>query len=238
MEERLQKILSQAGVCSRRRAEEYLTAGRVFVNGAPAALGDKAVPGRDIITLDGVSVMPLEQKTYLMLNKPRGYISTLSDQRGRKTVADLVQNCGVRVWPVGRLDMDSEGLLILCNDGALTNGLLHPSHMVEKEYHVRVQGDAAAALPILTAPMVLEDETFLPAKVRVLREDGETAVLAMVICEGKNRQIRRMCAHAGLRVLRLRRVREGRLLLDAGLPPGQWRFLREEEIVALQNAEN
>lgn len=238
MEERLQKILSQAGICSRRRAEEYLAAGRISVNGVPAALGDKAVPGRDVITLDGTPVAPLEQKTYLMLNKPRGYISTLSDERGRKTVAELVRDCGVRVWPVGRLDMDSEGLLILCNDGALTNGLLHPSHMVEKEYHVRVQGDAAAALPILTEPMVLEGESILPAKVRVLRKDGEITLLAMVICEGKNRQIRRMCAHAGLRVLRLKRVREGRLLLDAKLRPGSWRFLREDEIAALQSTED
>ena len=238
MEERLQKILSQAGICSRRRAEEYLTLGRVSVNGVPAALGDKAVPGLDDITLDGVPVVPLEQKTYLMLNKPRGYVSTLSDEQGRKTVADLVKDCGVRVWPVGRLDMDSEGLLILCNDGTLTNELLHPSHMVEKEYQVRVQGDVTTALPILTAPMELEGESFLPAKVRVQRRDGEAAVLSMVICEGKNRQIRRMCTYAGLRVLRLKRVREGRLLLDAQLPSGQWRFLREEEILSLQQVEN
>jgi 23S rRNA pseudouridine2605 synthase len=238
MEERLQKILSQAGICSRRRAEDYLTAGRVSVNGVPASLGDKAVPGQDLITLDGVPVLPLEQKTYLMLNKPRGYVSTLSDEQGRKTVAELVKDCGVRVWPVGRLDMDSEGLLILCNDGALTNGLLHPSHMVEKEYHVRVRGDTAAAVPLLMAPMVLEGESFLPAKVRVLGRTGEAALLSMVIREGKNRQIRRMCTYAGLRVLRLKRVREGRLLLDTNLPPGQWRPLRKEEILALKNVEN
>lgn len=238
MEERLQKILSQAGICSRRRAEGYLAEGRISVNGVPAVLGDKAVPGRDLITLDGVPVLPLADKTYIMLNKPRGYVSTLADEQGRKTVAELVQDCGVRVWPVGRLDMDSEGLLILCNDGDLTNRLLHPSHMVEKEYHVRVQGDTAAALPVLTAPMELDGESFLPAKVRVLNKEGENALLSMVICEGKNRQIRRMCAHGGLWVLRLKRVREGSLLLDTGLPPGRWRFLKEEEIFSLQHAEN
>ncbi|MBP1758164.1 MAG: Ribosomal large subunit pseudouridine synthase [Firmicutes bacterium] len=238
MEERLQKILSQAGICSRRRAEEYLTQGRVWVNGAPAALGDKAVLGQDLITLDGVPVAPLEKKTYLMLNKPRGYVSTLSDEQGRKTVANLVEDCGVRVWPVGRLDMDSEGLLILCNDGALTNGLLHPSHMVEKEYHVRVQGDVAAAIPVLTAPMMLDGDAFLPARVRILREEGETALVSMVIREGKNRQIRRMCAQGGLRVLRLKRVREGKLMLDPSLQTGRWRFLHEKEILVLQDAKN
>ena len=143
MEERLQKLLSAAGVCSRRRAEDYIEAGRVTVNGRVAGLGDKADLSRDTVALDGVELGPVPEPVYLMLNKPRGFVSTLSDEQGRRTAAGLVAGCGVRVWPVGRLDLDSEGLLLFTNDGALTHKLLHPSHEVEKEYHVRVEGDVA-----------------------------------------------------------------------------------------------
>ena len=150
MEERLQKILSAAGVCSRRQAEQYLAAGRVAVNGRTAALGEKADPEGDTITLDGVPLTGQgERRTYLLLHKPRGYVTTLSDERGRRTVAQLVADCGARVWPVGRLDLDSEGLLVMTDDGALTHCLTHPSHQVEKEYLVWVRGDVAAALPAL-----------------------------------------------------------------------------------------
>ena len=140
MDQRLQKILSAGGVCSRRKAEEYLREGRVTVNGLPAALGDKADPETDTIALDGVPVGRTETRTLLMLYKPRGVVTTLADEKGRRTVADLVKDCGARVWPVGRLDLDSEGLLLLTDDGALTNALLHPSQEVEKEYLVWVKG--------------------------------------------------------------------------------------------------
>lgn len=234
MEERLQKILSQSGVCSRRKAEEYLTAGRVAVNGKTALLGDKAVFGRDRITVDGTEVSVPEKKTYLMLNKPRGYITTLSDEKGRNSVADLVRNCGVRVWPVGRLDLDSEGLLILTNDGALTHRLIHPSHVVEKEYYTWVTGDVAAAIPILSTEMEVEGETYLPAKVKIVKEEATKTLLSITIHEGKNRQIRRMCNKAGLDVKRLKRIREGILLLDRSLRSGQWRELTSAEILKLK----
>lgn len=229
MEERLQKILSAAGVCSRRQAEEYLSAGRVTVNGQTAGLGDKADLSRDTVALDGVPVQQPDALTYLMLHKPRGYMTTLSDDRGRPTVADLVADCSVRVWPVGRLDWDSEGLLVLTNDGELTHRLTHPSHQVEKEYLVTVQGDTDAALPILRAPMELDGVALAPAQVKLLAPQR----LSIVIHEGKNRQVRRMCAAAGLEVLRLKRIREGRLTLGQ-LPQGAWRHLTQAEVEALR----
>ncbi len=229
MEERLQKILSAAGVCSRRQAEEYLLQGRVRVNGRVAGLGDKADPERDTVSFDGADIIKPSTFTYLMLHKPRGTISTLSDDRGRPTVAHLVADCPVRVWPVGRLDWDSEGLLLFTNDGALTNRLLHPSHEVEKEYIVTVQGDVDAALPILEGPMELDGVALSPARVKVLGEKR----LSVVIHEGKNRQVRRMCALAGLEVLRLKRVREGTVTLG-DLPRGQWRPLTPQEVQALE----
>lgn len=225
MEERLQKILSAAGVCSRRTAEEYIAAGRVRINGAPAQIGDKADPERDEITVDGKSLPAKSATVWLMLNKPRGYVTTLSDEKGRRTAADLVKDCGCRVWPVGRLDLDSEGMLLFTNDGEATDRLLHPSHEVEKEYHVTVEGDVAAALPILSGPMELDGVSLAPACVRTL-SDRE---LSVIIHQGKNRQVRRMCAQAGLKVTRLRRVREGNLLLG-DLSVGKWRWLTEEEV--------
>lgn len=229
MEERLQKILSAAGVCSRRQAEEYLSAGRVTVNGQTAALGQKANPDRDVVRVDGVPVTASAAPTYLMLHKPRGYITTLSDEKGRPTVAELVADCPARVWPVGRLDWDSEGLLLMTNDGELTHRLTHPSHQVEKEYIVTVTGDIDAALPILEGPMSLDDVPLAPAQVRVLGEKR----LAIVIHQGKNRQVRRMCAAAGLEVTRLKRLREGTLTLG-DLPRGQWRLLTAAEVAALK----
>ena len=230
MEERLQKLLSAAGICSRRRAEEYIQAGRVTVNGRPARLGDKADLDRDRVELDGRPLTARGGHTYLMLNKPRGYVTTLSDEKGRRTVAELVGDCPVRVWPVGRLDMDSEGLLLLTDDGALTQKLTHPSHQVEKEYQVWVRGDVERALPILAAPIVDGGETLTAD--RVERTGQHT--LTVVIHQGKNRQVRRMCAAAGLEVKRLRRVREGRVLLG-GLKPGSWRPLTPEELGFLQD---
>lgn len=236
MEERLQKLLSAAGVLSRRHAEDAIQAGRVTVNGAQAVLGQRADPERDEIRLDGVPVLQSEERRYLMLNKPRGYVTTLSDERGRKTAAQLVADCGVRVYPVGRLDMDSEGLLLFTNDGALANQLLHPRNEVEKEYHVRVQGDWRTALSVLRGRIVLDGQLLSPAAIRVMQGGADTALLSVTIHEGKNRQIRRMCALAGLRVFRLKRVREGGLHLG-DLPPGKWRALTPDEIEALRTAD-
>ncbi|HIW94764.1 MAG TPA: rRNA pseudouridine synthase [Candidatus Flavonifractor merdipullorum] len=233
MEERLQKILSACGIASRRAAEGYITAGRVTVNGQVAGLGDKADPERDEIRVDGRPVRREEQRTYVLLHKPRGYVTTLSDEKGRKTVAQLVEGCGARVWPVGRLDLDSEGLLLLTDDGDLTHRLIHPSHEVEKEYRVWVQGDAEGALPVLTGPMTLDGAPLRRAKVKIIGRHGEETVLSFLIHEGKNRQIRRMCAMAGLEVRRLRRIREGPIRLG-DLPPGTWRNLTEEEVSALK----
>ena len=229
MEERLQKLRSAAGVCSRRRAEEYILAGRVTVNGRPAGLGDRADPARDRIEVDGAPLPAARTHTYIMLNKPRGYVTTLSDEKGRKTVARLVADCPARVWPVGRLDLNSEGLLLLTDDGVLTQRLTHPSHAVEKEYHVRVSGDVDRALAVLSAPVYDGGEELTADRVE---RRGERE-LAVVIHQGKNRQVRRMCAAAGLKVERLRRVREGGLLLD-GLEPGRWRYLTRREKAVLQ----
>lgn len=230
MEDRLQKILSAAGICSRRKAEEYITAGRVTVNGHPASLGDRADPARDVVALDGKEVIRPGQRTVLMLYKPRGVVTTLSDEKGRKTVADLVKDCPVRVWPVGRLDMDSEGLLLLTDDGELTNTLIHPRHEVEKEYLVWVTGFTPEGADRLSQPMTLDGQNLRPARVKVIRPEGERTLLSVTIHEGKNRQVRRMCAFCGMTVRRLKRVREGKLHLDGRLRPGQWRPLTQEEI--------
>lgn len=229
MRERLQKLLSRSGVCSRRQAEELMRAGRVTVNGVPAPLGAQADPDTDEIAVDGVPLRRPEPRVCLLLNKPRGYVTTLSDEQGRKTVAELVQGCGVRVYPVGRLDLNSEGLLLMTNDGELTQHLTHPSHAVEKEYLVRVTGDVDAALPLLRRDMTVDGERFRGAKVKVLTRAEGSALLSVTIAQGRNRQVRRMCAHCGLTVHRLRRIREGSLALGE-LKSGQWRRLSEKEI--------
>lgn len=233
MEERLQKLISACGLASRRAAEEWIAAGRVTLNGEKARLGDRADLDRDAVLVDGKPLKPGGGRTYLMLNKPRGYVTTLSDEKGRRTVSDLVAGCGVRVWPVGRLDMDSEGLLLLTDDGALTHQLLHPSHEVDKEYLVWVTGNLNRALPILSGPMELDGEELAPARVRRGRDSGGVHQLSVAIHQGKNRQVRRMCARAGLEVLRLKRIREGPLSLDRSLKAGQWRTLTNEELLAL-----
>ena len=228
MEERVQKLLSAAGICSRRTAETYITPGRVSINGETAQLGQRADPDRDDIRLDG---QPLGRKAaplYLLRNKPRGYVTTLSDEKGRKTVADLVSDCGARVYPVGRLDLDSEGLLLLTNDGALMQHLLHPRH-------VTVFGDIRDAGAGLAAVTDLVGEPICPARVSLLRQSGRKAELAVTIHQGKNRQIRRMCAQCGWKVQRLRRVQEHTLELG-DLPAGAWRYLTEDEVAALREA--
>ena len=234
MEERLQKILSAAGECSRRAAEEYIKAGRVAVNGEPAQLGQKADPEQDLITLDGKRIgAASEELLYFMLHKPVGYVTTLSDEQGRPSVADLIRDIPVRVWPIGRLDQNSEGLLLLTNDGDVTHRLLHPSFRVEKEYHVWVNGSIERALPIVRGPLTMDGELLAPAQIDVLEDKGNSGKLRFIIHQGKKRQVRRMCEIAGLEVLRLVRVSEGGLNL-AGLSYGKWRYLTEAEIKRLR----
>ena len=233
MKERLQKLLSEAGICSRRKAEEYICAGRVKVNGFTAKLGDRADLAEDQVALDGKRLEEIKKTVWLMLHKPRGYVTTLSDEKGRKTAWELVKECGCRVWPVGRLDLDSEGLLLFTNDGEGTNRLLHPSHEVEKEYLVDVKGDIQAALPILRGRIELDGEFLSPAKVECLKENEEGGQLSVTIRQGKNRQVRRMCAFAGLKVTRLKRVREGEIFLG-DLPVGKWRWLTKSELDKLR----
>lgn len=233
--ERLQKILSGRGVLSRRAAEDYIRNGRVTVNGQAAQLGQTADPDNDVIQVDGVPIPKQPRAVYLMLNKPRGYVTTLSDEQGRKNVADLVTGCGQRVYPVGRLDLNSEGLLLLTSDGALTQKLTHPSHQVEKEYLVRVTGPVSEAIPLLRKKMVVDGVAYDGAIVKRLPSDARgSALLSMTIHQGKNRQIRRMCAAAGLTVHRLRRIREGSLTLGE-LPAGKWRYLTPDEVEALRS---
>ena len=232
MEERLQKILSAAGLCSRRTAETWLTAGRVTVNGVLAALGDKADAEKDAIAVDGKPLPKAESFRYLMLHKPRGYVTTLSDEKGRPDVAGLVADCGVRVYPVGRLDMDSEGLLLLTNDGAFANALMHPKHEVEKTYDVWVTGYTPGGERRLAKPITLDGYTIRSPKVKLLKAEGQSAKFRVTIHEGRNRQVRRMCDAAGMHCTRLRRIQEGSLRLG-DLPLGKWRYLTEAEVAGL-----
>lgn len=236
MKERLQKILSARGVASRRRAEEMIAAGRVTCNGVVCSLGDSADDQIDEILLDGEPLPSEGKHVYILLNKPRGYITTLSDEKGRKNVAQLVSNCGQRVYPVGRLDMDSEGLLILTNDGEFANQLMHPKHEINKTYRVTVKGYTDAALQNLERPVILDGYTIRKPEVALINKysgTGERADLLITIHEGRNRQIRRMCALAGMTVVRLVRVSEGVLELG-NLPVGEWRYLTADEVAQLK----
>jgi len=229
MKERLQKVLSGRGIASRRQAEEMIAAGRVTCNGKVCKVGDSADPETDNILLDGKPLPLVEKAVYILLHKPRGYVTTLSDEKGRPTVAELVADCGQRVYPVGRLDMDSEGLLLLTNDGAFANYMMHPKHMVEKTYRVWVKGCSPEALEKLKQPVELDGYKIQPPVVKCLDEKG---LLEITIHEGRNRQVRRMCQMAGMLVTRLCRISEGKLRLGA-LPKGKWRHLTARELVML-----
>lgn len=230
MKERLQKIISASGMMSRRAAEELIAAGKVSVNGVTAALGDKAEAGVDNILVDGKALPSSGEKLYIMLNKPRGYVCTLSDEKGRKNVSELVKDLGTRLYPVGRLDMYSEGLLLMTNDGNFANRLMHPSHEVDKCYHTWVNGeDMGWAVELLRCPMEIDGYLTSPAQVDILELKGREALLAITIHEGRNRQVRKMCEAAGLKVTRLMRVSEGGVELGA-LKSGKWRRLTEEEL--------
>ena len=228
MKERLQKILSARGVASRRRGEELIRGGRVSVNGIPASLGDCADPELDEILLDGKPLPRQQEYVYIMLKKPRGYVTTLSDEKGRPNAASLVADCGVRVYPVGRLDMDSEGLLLFTNDGDFANRMMHPRGEVEKTYEVWVTGYAPGAELRLERPITLDGYTIRKPGVRLVKVQGERARFLVTIHEGRNRQVRRMCEAAGMQVSRLRRIREGKLCLG-NLETGKWRYLTKEE---------
>ena len=232
MKERLQKLIAQAGLCARRTAEGYIEAGRVTVNGRKAHLGDRADPACDHICVDGRPLGRAQPKRYLMLYKPRGYVTTLHDERGRKDISQLIAGCGCRVYPIGRLDYDSEGLLLLTNDGDAAQRLAHPSHTADKVYLVTVRGDLSR-LPALSAPMTIDGYAIRPAGVQVLSQQEGQARLRMTIHEGRNRQIRKMCEQCGLSVRRLKRIAQGPIELDRTLAPGAWRDLTPEEIERL-----
>lgn len=234
--ERLQKIIASSGLCSRRSAEDLLRQGRVSVNGRPAALGDSADAAEDHITVDGAPLPATPRPVYIMLHKPAGYVTTLSDEFGRANAAELVSSCGVRVFPVGRLDRDSEGLLLFTNDGALAHALLHPRHEVDKVYRVTVHGDLNGAQERLSCLRELDGEPIAPAQVSVLKQQGSKAVISVTIHQGKKRQVRRMCAAAGLTVERLVRIQEGSLRLGR-LEPGKWRYLTDVEIKDLKGVQ-
>ena len=236
MTERLQKLISRAGICSRRAAETLLTEGRVTVNGMAAQLGDKADPETDAIAVDGKPLTFAGPMVYLMLNKPRGYVTTLSDELGRATAAELVADCGARVFPVGRLDRDSEGLLLFTNDGALMQAMTHPRHQVDKVYEVTVTGALEGAAQRLAAVTELGDGTpVVPAQVEAVWQKGGQALLRVPIHQGKNRQIRRMCRALDFHVMNLKRVRIMDIKLG-NLKRGEYRELTKEELSGLMEA--
>lgn len=230
MTERVQKILSARGVASRRKAEQMMLEGRVTCNGQVCLPGSSADPDRDVILVDGNPLPAAGKPAYIMLHKPRGYVTTLSDEKGRPNAAQLVADCGCRVYPVGRLDMDSEGLLLFTNDGDFANRLMHPKNMVDKTYRVWVDGLCPEGLERLKAPMELDGYLLSKPKIRLLKE--AEGLLEITIHEGRNRQIRRMCEIAGMPVRRLKRVSEGPLKLGK-LALGAWRYLTEEEVRSL-----
>ena len=226
---RLQKYIAAAGVCSRRDAEEFIRQGKVTVNGKVAAIGDGAEDG-DIVCLNGKRLSLPAEHTYIVLNKPRGYVTTLEDEHHRPTVAELVKDAGVRLFPVGRLDFMSEGLLLFTDDGETANHLMHPSHGVSKTYRVWVKGTESVHSALeMQKTITYNGVRYRPAEVRVLRSSDDGAILDMTIHEGKNREIRNMCAAVGLNVQRLLRIRQGEIALGS-LPSGQWRYLTQKEI--------
>ena len=233
--EKLQKIISAAGLMSRRAAEEYISAGRVSVNGATASLGDRADGERDVILVDGRPLPSAVARKYIMLNKPKGYVTTRSDEQGRKNVTELVTELGCRLYPVGRLDINSEGLLIMTNDGDFANLLMHPSHNFTKTYHTWVLGgDVDKALETLRGPLEIDGCTVKAARAELLEKMKNGALLSISINEGRNRQVRKMCRLAGLYVSRLLRVSEGPLELGR-LKSGEWRELTEREITLIRS---
>ena len=231
---RLQKYFSDCSVMSRRAAEEKIKQGLVKVNGKVAQLGQKIDPALDVVEYDGKRILPQsDEKTYILLNKPRGYVTTLSDEKGRKTVTELLSGVSTRVYPVGRLDMDSDGLLLLTNDGELTNKLTHPRHEIPKIYRVTVKERATDELiSRLREPMTIDGYKILPVKTVLVSKSPD--VLEMTLYEGRNRQIRKMCEQVGLSITRLCRIAIGDITLGS-LEVGRWRYLTDDEINYLKN---
>ena len=235
---RLQKYFTDCGILSRRAAEDEIRAGKVKVNGITAEVGQKIDPEADVVEYKGKLIRPPEKAVmkYIMLHKPRGYLSTVTDDRGRKCVTDLVADVGARLYPVGRLDMDSEGLLLMTNDGDLTFRLTHPRHEIPKIYHVRVAGAVSEEqVKALSAPMELDGYEILPVKTEIVSRGEDFSVLRMTLYEGRNRQIRKMCERVGLTILRLCRVAIGDVKLG-NLAPGKWRYLTKSQVAYLMGA--
>lgn len=233
MQQRIQKIIAARGIASRRKAEEMILQGRVWVNGNTAHLGDTADDAEDMIYVDGKPLRKEPEKVYVMLHKPRGYVTTMSDERGRPAVHDLVQDCPERVYPVGRLDQYSEGLLLMTNDGELANRLMHPSSQTAKTYLVWVSQFTEEAYQKLALPIVLDGKPISKPQLKLIWHRDDTAQIRITIHEGRNRQIRRMCETAGMHANRLKRIREGSLELG-DLQAGSWRYLTQTEIESLQ----
>lgn len=232
-EVRLQKFMADCSVASRRKSEELIEAGKVKVNGHVAHIGDKINPKRDIVTVRGKRIAAQTKMRYIMLNKPRGYVTTVSDELGRKTVMDLVKNVDERIYPVGRLDKDSEGLLLLTNDGSFANLLTHPSHNLSKVYRVTVRPKADdEMLYNLRNGVEIDGRKTSPCDVNIITEEKNRTVLEFIIHEGRNRQIRKMCETQGLEVARLKRISEGSLKLGM-LPTGKYRDLTDNEVQKL-----
>ena len=234
---RLQKYMADAGIMSRRAAEEEIKNGNVSINGHVAELGQKVDPRNDVISYRGKRIRyEKKEYTYIMMNKPRGYLCSTTDDRGRKCVTDLLDGVDARVYPVGRLDLVSEGILLLTDDGELKNRLTHPKHSIGKVYRVKVAGKVSdEQMEILTSALVIDDYKIQPVAVTVSGEDESGTVLKMTLFEGRNRQIRKMCEAAGLTVKRLSRISIGNLKLD-GLPVGKWRYLEQHEVDYLYKA--
>ncbi|MDO4459615.1 MAG: pseudouridine synthase [Clostridia bacterium] len=230
---RLQKFIAEAGLASRRKAEEMIIQGRVKVNGRPASLGDKIDKRADIVTVDGEKVFLSDNKWYLMVNKPRGYVTTMSDEKNRKCVADLISDIDERVYPVGRLDKDSEGLLIMTNDGEFSNLISHPSGHIPKIYRVTVRPNATEDMLIkMSVGMVIDGVKTAPCGVKVLTDEPGRTVLEITLNEGRNRQIRKMCEQLGLEVIRLKRNAIGPVKLGM-LQIGEYRELTDDEYKSL-----
>ena len=227
---KLQKYFSDCGILSRRAAEEEIKQGKVTVNGERAFLGMRIFPDVDVVVYKGARVRAQsEEKLYILLNKPRGIVTTLSDEKGRPTVLSLISGLGARVYPVGRLDIDSDGLLLLTNDGALTNKLTHPRHKIPKIYNVTVKGEVTeGALTLLSSPLVIDGYKIQPVEVEIIKKEPSQTILKMTLYEGRNRQIRKMCALADLKITRLTRVALGNIALGS-LEVGKWRFLTQSE---------
>lgn len=237
-ETRIQKVLSENGIVSRRKAEELIKQGKIQVNGHAATLGQKINPMRDLITInhERVYLNQRSKKIYLMLNKPRGYVTTMSDELGRRCVKELVEDAPERVYPIGRLDKDSEGLLLMTNDGDFANLIMHPSHHVSKTYRVTVRPSISdEQLTMLSSGVMIDDRKTAPAVIHVLEKEPGRVVLQMTIHEGRNRQIRKMCEAVGLEVARLKRTSVGPVKLGM-LQPGQWRELKPNEVGMIRNA--